>query len=73
MANNKTEIPNNEILKAMLKEAGLPYWKLAKTLLVHETTVIRTLRMPLPDDKFMLYVEAIKKTAEEAKATTKGA
>lgn len=66
---NTTETPNNEAIKAMLKDAGLPLWKLAQTLCVHESTVIRNLREPLKGDKYNLYLEATKKTIEKAKAT----
>lgn len=59
MAKQTTETPNNEIIKAMLKENHITQWKLASVLLVHENTVLRALRLPLSEDKYNLYVEAI--------------
>lgn len=42
---------DNEKIKVMLKNNGIPYWKLADELGVSENTVMRMMRKPLSEDK----------------------
>ena len=50
---------NNVEIKAELKAAKIPYWKIADILGVHENTIMRKLRHELTDSDRMCFESAI--------------
>ena len=50
---------NNVEIKAEMKAAKIPYWKIADVLGVHENTIMRKLRHELTDSDRTLFERAI--------------
>ena len=53
----------NTEIRAELKAAKIPYWKIADKLGVHENTIIRRMRKELSEDdrkKFLAAIDTIK-------------
>ena len=56
---------NNEI-KRLLKYHGLPYWKVADVLGMHEITLCRKLRTPVDEELGKRIEEAITELTKES-------
>lgn len=62
---------NNTEIRAELKAAKIPYWKVAEKLGVHENTIVRRMRKELSDDDRNAFCAAIVLIkAEQAKENT---
>ena len=53
-------------LRAELKAANIPYWRIAEVLGVHENTVIRRMRTPLSDTDRQAFDKAIAELKKQA-------
>ena len=58
---------NNIEIRAELKAAKIPYWKIADILGVHENTVMRKLRHELTDSEKTLFENAIERIKKNKK------
>lgn len=60
---------SNTEIRATLKAAKIPYWRIAEKLGVHENTVVRRMRKELSDsdrDSFLKAISEIKAEKETA-------
>lgn len=55
----------NQTVRKAAKSAGVPLWKIAATIGVSEPTIIRWLRVPLPEEKEVRILSAIASLARE--------
>lgn len=49
----------NQPLRTELKEKGIAYWQVAAYIGVHETTLLRWLRTPLSNEKYVSIQNAV--------------
>lgn len=56
---------NNIEIKAELKAAKIPYWKIADKLGVHENTIIRRMRKELSEEDYKRFCAAIAEIKKE--------
>jgi DNA-binding Lrp family transcriptional regulator len=59
---------SNTELRAELKAAKIPYWKIAEKLGVHENTIIRRMRKELSEDDRKAFFAAIAEIKKEETA-----
>lgn len=57
----------NSTLRRKAKDAGVPLWKIALSIGVSEPTLTRWLRVPLPDNKERIFLEALSRLEGEVK------
>lgn len=55
----------NDKIKAELKAAKIPYWKIADKLGVHENTIVRRMRKELCGTDRKLIIQAIREIKRE--------
>ncbi len=55
----------NQTVRKAAKSAGVPLWKIAAAIGVSEPTIIRWLRVPLPEEKEVRILSAIASLARE--------
>ena len=55
----------NEEIREQLSSAGIPLWKVADRLNMHESTLIRHMRHDLPADEKKKITDAIPKIKEQ--------
>ena len=55
----------NEHIRKAAKEAGLTLWMIAAEIGITEVTLVKWLRLPLPEDKEQRIMAAIKKLERE--------
>ena len=58
---------NNTEIRAELKAAKIPYWKVAEKLGVHENTIVRRMRTELSEDDRKAFYAAIAEIKAERK------
>ncbi len=56
---------NNTEIRAELKAAKIPYWKLADKLNVHENTIVRRMRKELSEEERKAFFAAIAEIKKE--------
>lgn len=59
-------IKENGGIRRAARAADIPYWRIARAIGISEPTLIRWLRVPLPEDKEQRIMEAITELAKEA-------
>jgi len=58
-------VKENQTVRKAAKSAGVPLWKIAAAIGVSEPTIIRWLRVPLPEEKEVRILSAIASLARE--------
>lgn len=59
-------IKANDGIRRTARAANLPYWQIAQAIGISEQTLIRWLRVPLPEDKERRIMAAIAALEQEA-------
>lgn len=60
------QVKENQAVRKAAKESGVPLWKCALQIGISEPTLIRWLRVPLPEDKEKRIMQTIAELKKEA-------